>query len=81
MSQTLYEMIKEEDDLTHQRDILDCKIASELYIAKESHDEKQKQEAMITVAKLKDQNRIVEGKLEDIRSSLKIRIFNLLQHY
>lgn len=81
MAQTLYEMIKEEDNLTHRRDILDNMIVSELHIAEESRDEKQRQEAKDTVAALKDQLQIIEGQLEDIRRSLKIRLFNSLQHF
>lgn len=76
---TLYDLIKSEDELVRRREVLDDMIVDYLYEQEGAPDKTKKKILEDKLSELKAEKEQVDKQLDDVRSTLKNRIFALLQ--
>lgn len=76
---TLFDLIKEEDNLIRQIEITDDQIVNNLYTSEESPDKEVRQKAEDAVDLLRERKGRLLKELKDIRTELKRKILKLYE--
>lgn len=76
---TLYELIKEEDELIKKLAVVDKMLVSSLYTEEEAVNEQIRSEAEAQIIQFRTKKDEIDARLRDVRKSIKIRLFKLLQ--
>ena len=76
---TMYDLLKEEDNIIRQIEITDSQIVENLYTSEENPDKQARQKAEDTVDVLRERKGRLLRELKDVRTELKRKILKLYE--